>query len=150
VPTVANDQFRPLFDQLLMQLHRDAMSARDVEDLLRFLRIFHYTMLDQMTEEQAAATAGKRAYTPDDALAWEARFKELLTAFEAADGAIARAEGAGFTIDGVAAFREAHLDLRGMLSVPIERLQQAAESVRQGRGRSLAEVRDGIRRRLHA
>ena len=118
------------------------MTARDVEDLLRFLRIFHYTMLDQMTEEQAAATAGKRAYTPEDALAWEARFKELLTAFDAANGAIVRAEGSGYRLDGVAAFRETELDLRGMLSVPVERLQQAAASVRQGRGRSLAEVRD--------
>lgn len=133
-----------------MQLHREAMTARDVEDLLRFLRIFHHTMIEQMSEEQAGATAGKRAYTPDDALAWEARFRELLITFDAANGAIARAEASGYTVDGVAAFREAELELRGMLSVPVARLQQAAESVRQRRGKSLAEVRDAVQRRLHA
>ncbi len=147
---VGQDQFRSLFDQLLMQLHREAMTARDVEDLLRFLRIFHHTMIDQMAEEQAGATAGKRAYTPDDALAWEARFKELLTTFDAAHGATARAEASGYTVDGLAAFREAELELRGMLSVPVARLQQAAESVRQRWGKSLAEVRDTVQRRLNA
>lgn len=148
--SIAQGQFRGLFDQLLMQLHREAMTARDVEDLLRFLRIFHYTMVDQMAEEQAAAKGGRRSYTDADALAWESRFKELLPAFDAANDAIARLARDGYTIDDVSEFRQAELDLRGMLSVPIERLQQAAESVRQGRGRSFAEVRDALQRRLHA
>ena len=150
MPGVAQDQSRSLFSQLLMQLHRYTYSAPDVEELLRFLRIFHYTMVEQMAEEQAAVAGGRRPYSADDALMWEARFKELLQAFVVADEAIARMEAAGHKIDDTGDFRQAELDLRGMLSVPTERLQQAAESVRQGRGRSLAEVRDAVRRRLHA
>jgi hypothetical protein len=139
-----------LRDQVLMRLHREAMTCRDVEDLVRFLRILHQTMLRQMAEEQAAADAGKRGYGSDDALAWEARFQTLLPLFDAANTAVAQMERTGYPVDGKADLHQAELDLRGMLSVSAERLQRSAESIRGGRGRSLAEVRDGVQRRLHA
>ena len=139
-----------LRDQVLMLLHREAMTCRDVEDIVRFLRIFEQTMLQQMAEEQAAADAGKRGYSHDDVLAWEARFKTLLPLFDAANAAVAQIERTGFQVEGKAELRQAELDLRGMLSVPADRLRQAAENVRQRRGRSLAEVRDALQRRLHA
>ena len=139
-----------LRDQVLMLLHREAMTCRDVEDIVRFLRIFEQTMLQQMAEEQAAADAGKRGYSHDDVLAWEARFKTLLPLFDAANAAVAQMERTGFQVEGKAELRQAELDLRGMLSVPADRLRQAAENVRQRRGRSLAEVRDALQRRLHA
>ena len=139
-----------LRDQVLMLLHREAMTCRDVEDIVRFLRIFEQTMLQQMAEEQAAADAGKRGYSHDDVLAWEARLKTLLPLFDAANAAVAQIERTGFQVEGKAELRQAELDLRGMLSVPADRLRQAAENVRQRRGRSLAEVRDALQRRLHA
>jgi hypothetical protein len=139
-----------LRDQVLMQLHREAMTCRDVEDLVRFLRILHQTMRAQMAEEHAAADAGKRTLAADDAVAWEGRFKALLPLFDAVNVAVGQMEKDGYHVNGKAELREVELDLRGLLSVPVARLQQAAESARQGRGRSLAEVRDAVRRRLHA
>ncbi|MEA2707578.1 MAG: hypothetical protein QOF78_179, partial [Phycisphaerales bacterium] len=105
-----------LRDQVLMMLHREAMTCRDVEDLIRFVRIFQQTMLQQMAEEQAA----NPATADDDVVAWEARFKTLLPLFDAANTAIAQMEKAGYKVAGKAELRQAELDLRGMLSVPAE------------------------------
>jgi hypothetical protein len=73
--------FDHLREQVLMLLHREAMTCRDVEDVVRFIRIFQQTMLQQMAEEQAAADAGKRGYSHDDVLGWEARLKTRLPLF---------------------------------------------------------------------
>jgi hypothetical protein len=147
---IAQNEFQQLFDHVLMRLHREAMTARDIEDMLRFLRILHDTMVEQMAEEHATASAGRRAFTDNDALAWEAKFQGLLAAFDAAVNAIDRMQHAGYAIDGAAEFRQTDLELRGMLSVPVAQLARAAENIRQGRGRPLSEVRDALRRRLHA
>ncbi len=95
VPT----QFRAMFDQVLM-LHREAMTARDVEDLLRFTRIFYHTMVEQMAEEQDNARLSRRTYTADDALSWESNFKELLAVFDAGNHAIERMDAPSLSWSG--------------------------------------------------
>jgi hypothetical protein len=56
----------------------------------------------------------------------------------------------GVTVDGGDAFADAVLEARSMLSISLEELDERAAQLRRGEKRTMAEVMDGVRRRLGA
>ena len=86
----------------------------------------------------------------DRARQLEARYRVLQETFGRIASALAGVEAAGAAPEGADAFRAAKLELDLLCQLSVDRMLQADESLRQGRGRPMAEVRDELRRRLGA
>jgi hypothetical protein len=150
MPELTKSLFQALEDQAnaIIRAHREAMRCRDLEDLMQFVRLLFRTTLVMIAEQQEQAAAGRSEFTADNAREWETRLRDLLPAVDATNRAIEKFNQFGYALKGLDEFHEAERDLRGMLSVSVDRIQQATDSLNAGRKRSLAEVRDELQRRV--
>jgi hypothetical protein len=130
--------------------HASALACWELEARIK-LAVALFEIIRDFDERLARdALAGKMQW--DRPLADEIR--ELYAAWEKPTARIVpqllEMSKGGFVVEGEEAFKGAVLDARSMLSFSLDRLEESARQAREGKTRSLAEVADGIRRRLGA
>ncbi len=131
--------------------HADAMACRDLEQ-----RLSYALHLYQITQEEAEAVGRRMSATATVYDLEGARFVESLMSLWIAPAKSALAqldamEAKGFQVDRASEFREAKMDIRVSLSIPVERAAEQAERfAREGfvRGKSTEELRGELRRRM--
>lgn len=133
--------------------HADATACRDLEERLAYGLHLYQLIQDQYQAVRASLLASGKAYDLP-----AAKYIEQLMALWVAPAAAAikrldAVEGNGCRIERAAAFRDAVLDVRVSLSIPVERAAaQAEEYARDGmpRGRTTEELRRELRHRMGA
>ena len=133
--------------------HADAMACRDLEERLAYGLHLYQLVQDRYQADRARLLASGKAYDLPAAKYVE----QLMTLWVAPAAAALRqldaTEAKGFTVERAAEFREAVLDARVSLSIPVERAaEQAEEYARDGfpRGKTTEELRRELRHRMGA
>jgi hypothetical protein len=130
--------------------HADALACWEMEGRIKVAVALFEVIRD--FDERLAREALEGTITWDRALAdeirtlyasWERLTIHLIPQLKAASAK-------GFTVEGSEAFKSAVLDVRSVLNISLDRLEESARQAREGKTRPLAEVADGIRRRLGA
>jgi hypothetical protein len=123
-------------------------ACRELEEVIAFTN-FVYERLSRI-EEEWSDELDRTGADPklDDARAVERLYRNWCERARSNLGHAAVLERAGHEIKGADDLRRAMREVEGILSMPVDRLRRAAESVREGRTRPLGEIRDALRRRL--
>ena len=130
--------------------HANALACWEIEGRVKVALALFEVIRD--FDERVARDALAGAVTWDRALAdeirklyagWEKLTVHILPQLKAL-------AGEGFNVEGGEAFKAAVLDVRSVLNCSLDRLEESARQAREGKTRPLAEVADGIRRRLGA
>jgi exonuclease VII large subunit len=127
-----------------------ATVRREYEDLLAMAVALYERIRTGVQQWQASVKDWESPAWLDQARQFEARYRRLQETFANIAAALADLEAAGGRPEGALEFRAAKLDLDLLCQLSVDRMLKADESLRQGRGRSMAEVRDELRRRLGA
>jgi len=122
--------------------------CREVDDLLSVAVALYERTKDGVRRWQASVADWDSAAWVDQARSFEARYRKLQEAFARIARVLADSEAEGCVPEGTEKFRHAKLDLDLLCQLSVDRMLNADESLRQGRGRTMAEVRDELRRRL--
>jgi hypothetical protein len=130
--------------------HDAAMACRDLEEVIAFGN-YVFERIRAMDEEWSAeARAAGTMPSEGDAKAVANLYDKWRHCARIAMSQAAVFEKAGHMVKGADRLREFCREVDGILSVPAERLLQAAQHVREGRTRPLGEVRDELLRRFGA
>ena len=110
---------------------------------------FIYDRIKHIDEEWSGELAGEDA-TPSegDALAMENLYRQWCTKAEANLRRASALDARGLRISGLDRFRQAYYEAKDILSIPMDRVRRAARSARDGRTRTLGEIRDELRSQL--
>jgi hypothetical protein len=130
--------------------HDDAVAAADLREVIA-AAMFVYGRIKHIDDEWSAELRGINALPQEG----DARAVERLYAkwAEKAGVDLRRAEelaAKGFRVDGLEPFRLAYHEAQALLSIPSDRVRSAMQSVAEGRGRPMGEIRDELQRRLRA
>jgi hypothetical protein len=138
------------FSESWREGHANALACWEIEGRIKVAVAIFEVIRD--FDERLARDALSGAVTWDRTLADEIR--KLYAAWEKLTIHIVpqlkAASARGFVVEGSEAFKTAVLDVRSVLNFSLDRLEESARQVREGKTRPLAEVADGIRRRLGA
>ena len=130
--------------------HDDANATTELQEVIA-AAMFVYGRIKHIDEEWSAELRTINALPQEgDARAVEGLYVKWA---EKADVDLRRADelaSKGFRIDGLDAFRQAYHEVRSLLSIPSDRVRSAMQSVAEGRGRPMGEIRDELQRRLRA
>ena len=110
---------------------------------------FVYDRIKRIDEEWSAELVAK-AETPSaaDARAVWDLYARWCGKAEADLRRATELDAGGSKVSGLDRLRHAYYEARDLLSIPPERTHQSAQSAREGRARSLGEIRDELRRAL--
>jgi hypothetical protein len=130
--------------------HDDLVAASELREVIA-AAMFVYGRIKHIDDEWSAELRGINALPQEG----DARAVERLYAkwAEKAGVDLRRAEelaAKGFRVDGLEPFRQAYHEVRSLLSIPSDRVRSAMQSVAEGRGRPMGEIRDELQRRLRA
>ena len=125
-------------------------ASGEVEDLLAVAVGVYERLQAAVRRWQESVTEWESDSWIEQARRHEARYRRLRETYDRIAQLLADWEAGGGRAEGAAAFRAAKLDLDLLCQLSVERMMKADESLGQGRGRSMAEVRDELRRRLGA
>jgi hypothetical protein len=152
-----------VIDRQIESLHASASDAdvsepgkqtparcREVDDLLSVAVALYERTRDGVRRWQASITDWDSTTWVDQARSFEARYRKLQEAFTRIALVLADSQAQGCLPEGMETFRRAKLDLDLLCQLSVDRMLKSDESLRQGRGRTMAEVRDELRRRLGA
>jgi hypothetical protein len=126
----------------------DAAAGADIQEIVAYANFIYDRIkgVDQACSVEVTAS-GVTPSEPDVQAVWD-----LYAAwFAGADADLKRAEeirAKGERISGLDRLRQAWYEARAVLSIPPDRLARSARSVKEGRTRSLGEIRDELRASL--
>lgn len=132
----------------LRREHHGAMLCFDVQDLMRSVTSIYANMNADVERWQARST-GAPAPSEAELAGFESICAQLYRRLEAVCGrtvGLARAmETIGFRdVSGQKELLEVWRELRGIASLSIDKVKRASQQIRDGKVRSLAEVRDEL------
>lgn len=150
--TILNLQLDSLGEQTeaWKQDHHEAMACRDLEEVIAFSNYVYERIRAMDAEWSAEVKAAGTEPSADDAEALGNLYAKWRDRARFALSRAALFEKARHEVKGAGRLREFCREVDGILSVPAERLRQAAQHVREGRTRPLGEVRDELLRRFGA
>ena len=125
---------------------RGSLAARELEARLRTaLALFdHIWRIDQ--QRTAERTATGETWTRESSAALTELYREWETPSTVIAEQIASVQASGASVKGVEEFKQAVLQARAVLDVSLDGLEQSARQAREGRLRSVGEIRDELRR----
>jgi hypothetical protein len=125
--------------------------AREYGDMLDILVGLFESIKASVARWQEEQQGKGEARWVEEARQYEEAYRSMQRVFTSLERTAARHEDRGYPIANLARFREAKLDLDLLCQFSVDRMLKTDEAVRQGRrGRTTAEVRDELRRRLGA
>jgi hypothetical protein len=148
-----------VIDRQIDSLHTSAAEAaadsgtqtpgrcRELDDLLAVAVALHERTKESVQAWQTSITDWEAAGWIEQARSFEARYRKLHDAFDRIARALADSQAQGCRPETADRFRRAKLDLDLLCQLSVDRMLRSDDSLRQGRGRTMAEVRDELRRR---
>ena len=133
--------------------HADAMACRDLEERVAYGLHLYQLVQDRYQADKARLLASGKPYDLPAAKYVEQLLTLWVTPALAALKRVEATEARGFAVERSAEFREAVLDVRISLSIPVERAAEQAERfAREGipRGKTTEELRRELRHRMDA
>lgn len=127
-----------------------AARRRDVDDLLSVAVALYEHTTAGVRKWQASAADWESAAWVEQARVFEARYRRLRDAFAGIARLLADSQLVGFNPEAAEQFRRAKLDLDVLCELSVDRMLKTDAQFQQGHGRTMAEVRDELRRRLGA
>jgi hypothetical protein len=125
-------------------------SCREVDDLLSVALALYERTREGVRRWQASVVDWESPAWIEQARLFESRYRRLQETFTGIARVLSDSQADGCLPDGTEKFKQAKLDLDLLCQLSVDRMLKADESLRQGRGRTMAEVRDELRRRLGA
>ena len=125
-------------------------SWREVDDLPSVAVALYERTRDGVRTWEESVSGWESTAWVEQARSFEARYRKLQAAFARIARVLADSEAGGCLPETTKRFRRAKLNLDLLCQLSVDRMLKSDESLRQGRGRTMAEVRDGLRRRLGA
>jgi hypothetical protein len=108
----------------------------------------HVRRIDQ--QRTAELSAGGEPWTRESAAALTALYRDWEAPSATIAEQIASLQSKGVSVKGAEEFQQAVLLARTVLDVALDRLEQSARQAREGRLRSVGEIRDELRRQADA
>jgi hypothetical protein len=140
------EQYYKLYASQSDAIRQGAVGASDVEAVVAYAN-FIYDQIKRIDEEWSGELdAAGGAATEGDARAMQDLYAKWCGKAEEDLRRAAEFEARGERIAGLDRLRRAYYEARDVLSIPADRVRRAADSARQGRTRSLGEIRDELRR----
>lgn len=140
-----------VLEEAAAALPGDVIARRDtIEELIDVSLEAMRTLQRRVSRWKDAVAAGRaRADVQDSREFWDlyARHHRLL---ESLAPAIEEVQTAGFILPNADEFEQARIDAGLVVSVPLEEALAAEKNYQRGAGRTLAEVRDGLRGRAQS
>ena len=127
-----------------------AVRCREVGDLLSVAVALYERTGEGVRAWQASVAEWESTAWIEQARVFETRYRKLQQVFAGIARVLGDAQAQGCSPEGAERFRQAKLDLDLLCQLSVDRMLKSDESLRQGRGRTMAEVRDELRRRLGA
>jgi hypothetical protein len=146
--SVLDNQLRSYEEFASRAARADAMDCRAVEDLIDVgLALFSATK-SGVERWQQRVERDEQPFRMEDAREFESLYRILGRAFEPLRCACRQMQQRGCEVAGADRLAEADDELRGLLSLSLDRLVVAEEQVGRGQTRPLGEIRDELRRRV--
>jgi len=152
-----------VIDRQIESLHTSASEAtasnagtqsparcRELDDLLSVAVALYDRTREGVRRWQTSVVDWESTGWVEQARSFEARYRKLQEAFARIARVLADSEAEGCVPEGTEKFRQAKLDLDLLCQLSVDRMLKADEMFPQGRGRTMAEVRNELRRRLGA
>jgi hypothetical protein len=124
--------------------------CREVDDLLSVAVALYERTREGVRTWQESVSDWEATGWVEQARSFEARYRKLQEAFARISRVLGESEAGGCLPETTERFRRAKVDLDLLCQLSVDRMLKSDESFRQGRGRTMAEVRDELRRRLGA
>ena len=130
--------------------HLEAMDCRDVEDLVSVA----VSLFNSIKQSVARWHTRGEALSTEQEIAEGRRYYHLYetaaSLFQVVTGLVERITACGFVVEGATELTAADRELRGILSVPFDRMVKSVAQLRAGQSRPLGEVMGELRDRHHA
>lgn len=128
----------------------ESLAAWELEARLNTaLALFdHVRRIDQ--QRTAELSASGQTWTRESAADLTELYREWEVPTMIIAEQLASLEASGATVKGAEAFKQAVLVARSILDISLDRLEQSARQARDGRLRSVGEIRDELRRQVDA